>query len=239
MNLHVNLLRKTTVSHSFDPQRKVCVLCSERGPHPVLGRVAGDNRRQAEREVILLGDQALPPLLPSSSELNYMRIIRLEFGSLHQLVSILLDLLEGRKLCLGSLILLFSVTHIAQVGIAGYIEDLVASKKRLTEKLGDSIYVSTAPPLLLCGLDREESIRDIFDLQEWIVGAVPDELLFKSANYEALCAVMVNGQGGAQPEYRSRVRLPTSLAGVKAQKIWCTGGNASLPRETGPTTEEK
>ena len=205
MNLHVNLLRKTTVSHSFDPQRKVCVLCSERGPHPVLGREAGDNRRQAEREVILLGDQALPPLLPSSSELNCMRIIRLEFGSLHQLVSILLDLLEGRKLCPGSLILLFSVTHIAQVGIAGYIEDLVASKKRLTEKLGDSIYVSTAPPLLLCGLDREESIRDIFNLQEWIVGAVPDELLFKSANYEALCAVMVNGQGGAQPEYRSRV----------------------------------
>ena len=125
------------------------------------------------------------------------------------------------------------------MGLAGYSEDLVASKKRLTEKLGDSIYVSTAPPLLLCGLDREESIRDIFDLQEWIVGAVPDELLFKSANYEALCAVMVNGQGGAQPEYRSRVRLPTSLAGVKAQKIWCTGGNASLPRETGPTTKEQ
>ena len=99
--------------------------------HPVLGRVAGDNRRQAEREVILLGDQALPPLLPSSSELNCMRIIRLEFGSLHQLVSIMLDLLEGRRLCPGSLILMFSVTHIAQVGIAGYIEDLVASKKKI------------------------------------------------------------------------------------------------------------
>ena len=112
-------------------------------------------------------------------------------------------------------------------------------KKRLTEKLGDNIYVSTAPPLLLCGLDREESIRDIFDLQQWICGAVPDELLFKSANYEALCAIMENGQGGAQPEYRSRVRLPTSMAGGKAQKIWCTGGNASLPRETGPTTEER
>ena len=93
--------------------------------------MAGNNRRQAEREVILLGDQALPPLLPSSSELNCMRIIRLEFGSLHQLVSIMLDLLEGRRLCPGSLILMFSVTHIAQVGIAGYIEDLVASKKKI------------------------------------------------------------------------------------------------------------
>ena len=85
----------------------------------MLGKALGDSRGHAEREVVLLGDQALPPLLPSSSELNCMRFVRLEFGGLHQLVSILLDLLEGRKLCLGSLILLFSVTHIAQVGIAG------------------------------------------------------------------------------------------------------------------------
>ena len=34
MNLRVNLLRKTTVSHSFDPQRKVCVQCSERARTP-------------------------------------------------------------------------------------------------------------------------------------------------------------------------------------------------------------
>ena len=237
--LHVNLLRKTTVSYSFDPQRKVCMQCHVRGPHPVLGKALGDSRREAVREVILLGDQALPPLLPSSSELNCMSFVRLEFGGLHQLVSILLDLLEGRKLCPGSLILLFSVTHIAQVGIAGYIEDLVSARKRLKEKLGDSIYVSAAPPLLLCGLDREESIRDIFDLQEWLVGAVPEELHFKSANYEALCAIMENGDGGAQPEYRARVRLPVSLSGALAQKIWCTGGSASLPCATAPTTEEQ
>ena len=115
MTLYVNLLRKTTVSYSFDPERKICMQCSERGPHPVLGKALGDNRRQAEREVVLLVDQALPPLLPSSSVLNCIRCVRLEFGGLHQLVTILLDLLEGRKLCLGSLILLLSVTHIAQV----------------------------------------------------------------------------------------------------------------------------
>ena len=97
--LHVNLLRKTTVSYSFDPQRKVCMQCHVRGPHPVLGKALGDGRREAVREVVLLGDQALPPLLPSSSELNCMRFVRLEFGGLHQLVSILLDLLEGQKLC--------------------------------------------------------------------------------------------------------------------------------------------
>ena len=79
------------------------------------------------------------------------------------------------------------------MGIAGYIEDLVAAKKRLQAKLGENIYVSTAPRLLLCGLNREESIRDIFGLQGRIGGAVQEELHFKAANEEALCAIMENG----------------------------------------------
>ena len=190
-----------------------------------------------EREVILLGDQALPPLLPSSSELNCMRIIRLEFGSLHTLVTILLEMMEGRRLCPGSLILLFSVSHITHVGIAGYIEDMVAAKKRIQAKLGENINVSAAPPLLLCGLDREESIRDISELQGWMAAASQEELHFKAANEEALCAIMENGYGGSQPEYRQRVRLPADMSGRLAQKIWCTGGSSSLPCATSPTNE--
>ena len=48
MNLHVNLLRKTTVSYSFDPQRKVCMQCHERVPTRCSGRhweTAGDRLR--------------------------------------------------------------------------------------------------------------------------------------------------------------------------------------------------
>ena len=47
-NLHVNLLRKTTVSYSFDPQRKVCMQCHERVPTRCSGRhweTAGDRLR--------------------------------------------------------------------------------------------------------------------------------------------------------------------------------------------------
>ena len=104
--------------------------------------------------------------MPSNSAHGCIRIIRLEFGSIHELVSTLLELLEGRKLDSGSTILLFSATHLAHVGIAGYIEDLVATRKRITAALGNNIYVSTAPPLLMCGMEWEETIRDVFDLQE-------------------------------------------------------------------------
>ena len=104
--------------------------------------------------------------MPSNSAHGCIRIIRLEFGSIHELVSTLLELLEGRKLGSGSIILLFSATHLSHVGIAGYIEDMVAARKRISAALGGDIYVSTAPPLLMCGMEWEETIRDVFDLQE-------------------------------------------------------------------------
>ena len=64
MCLKVNLLRKMTVSFSFDPVNKTCSLCPMRMHHPVLGSPVADSRGIADREVIVLGDQAMPPLLP-------------------------------------------------------------------------------------------------------------------------------------------------------------------------------
>ena len=177
--------------------------------------------------------------MPSNSAHGCIRIIRLEFGSIHELVSTLLELLEGRKLGSGSIILLFSATHLSYVGIAGYIEDMVAARKRISAVLGGDIYMSTAPPLIMCGMEREETIRDVFDLQEWIVGGVAEEIQFKAANAEALCSIMENGYGGAQTEHKARIWLPVSLSGPLAQKIWSTGGNTSLPCASGPTNESQ
>ena len=237
MCLRVNLLRKLTISCSFDPQRKVCLSCPGAISHPVLGSPVADGRRKKEREVLMLGDQALPPLLPSSSAQNCIRVIRLEFGSIPDLAKILLELLDGRQLCPGSIILLFSASHLANVGLAGYIEDLVAARRALQGALGPDILVSSAPPLLLCGLEREEAIRDVFDLQEWLITACEEEILFRSANDEALCAIMLNGRGGSQLEHRARIRLPARLSSSSTQKIWCTGGNTSLPCASSPTSE--
>ena len=112
----------------------------------MLGAPLAGSQERAEREAFFLGDQALPPLLPSSSAKSCIRIIRLEFGSMHELVSIFLELLEGRRLSPGSIIMIFSLSHIANVGVAAYIEDLVACRKRLVGALGSNIYVTAAPP---------------------------------------------------------------------------------------------
>ena len=237
MCLKVNLLRKMTVSFSFDPVSKTCSLCPMRMHHPVLGSPAADSRGIADREVIVLGDQAMPPLLPSSSEQNCVRLIRIEFGSIPDLVKILLELLEGRKLSPGSIILIFSASHISNVGLAAYIEDMVEAVVTLKSALGRDILVSTAPPLLLCGTEREEVIRDIFDLFEWVNSAAEEEDVLRVSNDEALCSIMENGHRGSQLEHRSRIRLPVSMSSLAPKKTWSTGGNTSLPCATSPATE--
>ena len=69
-----------------------------------------------------------------------MGIIRAEFGSIHELVTIFLELTEGRSLVRGRVVLMFSASHLSNAGLAAYIEDLVAAKKRVLGALGRDIY---------------------------------------------------------------------------------------------------
>ena len=158
MYTSINLQRKHNLSFSFIPQRKVCTLCPTVKEHAVLGTPRGGNTRSPGKEVFILSDQSYPPLLPSSLDKSCIRIIRLEFGSLHELVTIFLELLEGRSLASGSLVLIFSATHLANVGLAAYIEDLVATKKRILGGLGRDIHFSPAPPMLLYGTGNRDLI---------------------------------------------------------------------------------
>ena len=87
---------------------------------------------------------------------------------MNELVSILLELLEGRRPSPGSIIMIFSLSHIANVGVAACIEDLVACRKHLVGALARDIYVTAAPPLLLPGIALPAVIRDITSLHGWI-----------------------------------------------------------------------
>ena len=86
--------------------------------HPVLGYRRGNRDGPVGREVVILCDQAYPPATPSSSELGCIKYIRLEHGSIPDLCGSLLELLAGRELRPGSIVLIFSATHLAQVGLS-------------------------------------------------------------------------------------------------------------------------
>ena len=146
MFITCNVPLKQNVSYSFNPLRKVCTFCPAARDHQVLGTPLGNPSHSPGREVVLLCDQSFPPLLPSSTDKKCLRIIRLEFGSILDLVGILLELLQGRSLTNGSIVMIFTASHLANVGLASYIEDLVVAKRKLAAALGRGIYFAAAPP---------------------------------------------------------------------------------------------
>ena len=235
MSIDSNLQRKTNAAFSFIPGENICTVCPAAAGHPVIGETTGT--RTTGREVIVLSDQSYPPILPSSSELGCIRIIRLENGNIYELCSLFLELLGDRRLCGGSILLIFSASHLARVGITAYIEDMVTAKRRLTTRIGNTSHVSAAPPMLMCGTSNSELIKNMFALAGWTNLALPEDIRLEASNNIALGIILENGQGGSQPVSSTRVRLPVSINSYEPYKVWCVGSNQKLPNGSAPVSE--
>ena len=198
----------------------------------MLGTRRGYVSSPLGREVILLCDQLYPPILPSNLEWSCIRIIRLEFGNIHELVTILGDLLRERTLASGSIILIFMATHLANVGRASYIEDLVAANKCILGTLGSGCYFSAAPPMLLGCTGNSDLIVSISALTAWINTSVGEDSTFSGSSKVTIDTILENGGSGGQYSSCTRVRLPLSLSSHDNKKIWVVGGDPSLPNTT-------
>ena len=239
MFVSCNVPLKQNVSYSFDPVRKACTFCPAARDHQVLGTPLGNPTHAPGREVLILCDQSFPPLLPSSTDKKCLRIIRLEFGSIMDLVGILLDLLRGRSLTNGSIIMMFSASHLANVGLAGYIEDLVSARRKLAAALGRGIYFAAAPPMLLGGTRNTDLISNISALTAWVNLAAEEDSRFSATSDIALQIMLENGSNGGQRYSCTRVRLPASLDNLDKKTVWAVGGDGSIPNEMGATSMEQ
>jgi hypothetical protein len=59
-----------------------------------------------------------------------------ENGSIRDLVDEFLVRVKNRRIPKGSIVLLFTASHLADVGLAMYTEDLLAARKMIKEKTG-------------------------------------------------------------------------------------------------------
>jgi hypothetical protein len=74
-----------------------------------------------------------------------------------------LRLLGNRRVPKGSIIMIYSASHLADVGVAAYAEHLVEASEQLNEKLGKETLVAPLPPVLLggCTLHRPQSGEEL------------------------------------------------------------------------------
>jgi hypothetical protein len=69
-----------------------------------------------DSQAIILADQNFPVLLPVSSSDQCIEIVRVENGALLDLANVLVNMVRNRRIPVGSVVLLLSAFHPADVG---------------------------------------------------------------------------------------------------------------------------
>ncbi len=145
-----------------------CLACAT--PHSLR-----DNNSSGVPVVVVLADQAFPPMIPGQDG-RCIVIIRVEDGLLFELEQAFTDILAellGPTVSLprGSVVLLGSSSHLGGRGLVSYVTNLCGTIASLGNKTGSGVEVIPFVPVPVCGLGGGGLIRDLFDLDAWILGS--------------------------------------------------------------------
>jgi hypothetical protein len=170
-----------------------CLACAS--PHSIreeLGRGIA--------KVVVLSDQAFPPLLPTDDG-RCVVVIRVEDGVLSELVSVFNDIFAnfvGRNggFPPGSVVLLGSLSHLGRRGICNYTEELVRCAGSLSAGVGAGVEVVPMVFFPMGGIGDPGVVRDAHDLDAWILGSALGTGLGLGGARAALWAELRDAGGG-------------------------------------------
>ena len=162
---------RRNITASFDKAAMICVSCSMKPDHRILSRISQKttNADYSSPAVFVLSDQSFPAYLPTGGVGECLHILRLEDGSLSDLTNILLETLKLLTIPAGSVILIHSLSRLAWVGPAAYIEDLVRARQRICGVYRSGIYVLHGLPLLAEGCSDSNLANDLAAVAKWLV----------------------------------------------------------------------
>ena len=92
----------------------------------------------------------------------------MEDGGLHKIIAATRNILGGKKLPVGSVILLCSASHLARVGTAKYASDLVDCFKAIESDYGNSVRAVHGFPIFKSGLEDYTVTRSLLDIMDWL-----------------------------------------------------------------------
>jgi hypothetical protein len=211
--------RKKIVSASFDPTTGQCGVCS--GCHLGGGGGGGGGGVGGAVEpagaFFFVADQAfLSGLLPAAAD-GCVTVMRQEFGSLGELCDMFIEYTRGCVIPAGSVILVSSLTHLADVGISAYAADLCAFASKITRVFQGSITVLPGLPYPPAGVADPGLVRELMILLEWsakvtaVVVVGGGGTVLEQCYLELKGHFMEVGTGNVQAEYGVRYRLPSSF----------------------------
>jgi hypothetical protein len=180
---------------------------------------AGESPIQA----IILADQSFPAVLPVETGGQCFKIFRTENGSISGMVEKLLKDMGNRRTPPGSVVLIGSISHLADVGLSAYIEDLIEAERRIKTSLSRDVKVGPLPPTTLTGVAVPSVVRELFELMTWAVDYYPADVALEDTMKLAATIIRENGEGIQSYLEPRRLRL---LSRDEAKyKLWHSGGS--------------
>jgi len=213
---------KMNLCFSFEPRCLMCHSCVN-SPHHILGDVY-------QPACIILSDQHFPAALPAAdTKFACPVIIRIEDGSLGDLLSSFRKTMGKIKLPVGSVIIICSLSHLARVGAATYASDLLATFGNIEEDYGNRVRAIHGIPIVGTTLEDENTVRSLFDVLEWL------EAVDKRSKYQLPdCTHMMKHlymltgqQNGGLATARLHMKLPTGMR-TRDTAVFMMGGSSSL-----------
>jgi hypothetical protein len=170
-----------------------------------------------------LADQSYPAVLPAASTENCIKILLIDNTSLDDLVEEFCKLVGNRRVPPGTLLMLFSASHLANVGTAAYAGDYLEAGKKLKSKFWNLTRVGPLPPILLGGTNSKQLIRSIFGIENWFASYYHSDLVYLEDSHAAALELLVKLGEGKQSLESWRIRLPSK----DRKKIYSSGGEDS------------
>jgi hypothetical protein len=111
----------------------------------------------------------------------------------------------------GSVILVLSPAHLANVGISAYISDYLSMADNLVRRFGREIRVGPLPPFLLAGVHHSTVVRELFEFITW-TGIYYDGCDHYMEETFAAAKIIMQETGVGEQLYMEakRMRLPAS-----------------------------
>jgi hypothetical protein len=228
--LKMALTDRRIITTSFE-YNWTCLRCDNHQDRPAL-KLRGE-AGTGPAQAIILADQNFPALLPVSSTGQCFKIVRIKNGELLALVDELENLVGNRRIPAGSIVLIFSPSHLAKVGLSAYISDHVAAITRIKNKWGKETHVGALPPLLLAGCPDATLVREIYEFTTWAENYYAGTDCHLGETLVLAKQLIRLSRDGAQTTLEPRrYRLPAK-AETDDEVLWHSGGSLHGPSAAG------
>jgi hypothetical protein len=232
--LNISLGQQQIATYSFNTDTMQC-LC--KGEHNMMKIAAAGIEMRSGREAFLLTDQCFPEVLPADGKRRCLKIVRVEHGMLGKLAAKFINLLKGRYLAAGGVVLLFSATNLGTAGVAGYTTDLMHSIERLKKEVGEHLVYAPMPHYFGAGCKDEQTVRGAVELSVWAADMFGRERCYLKHTFGLATNILVAaGTDGVQPAVHARHPLPTMDL---RYRTWSSSVLVGLPRATRPVGEKE